>query len=76
MIEMCNGIMFDFYPGLLHVLTDHRLMFLIMTLFSRFWLGVELDHACGKNDGSKSGVRYFKCRSNHGVFVLPTRVKR
>ena len=57
-------------------LTDHRLMLLMMTLFLRFWLGVELDHAGGKNDGSKSGVRYFKCRPNHGVFVLPTRVKR
>ena len=56
-------------------MTDHRLM-LLMTLFLRFWLGVELDHAGGKNDGSKSGVRYFKCRPNHGVFVLPTRVKR
>ena len=23
----------------------------------------------GKNDGSVKGVRYFKCRSRHGVFV-------
>ena len=23
----------------------------------------------GKNDGSVKGVRYFRCRSQHGVFV-------
>ena len=42
----------------------------------RIWMGVELDHAHGKNDGSRSGTRYFKCRPNHGVFVLPSKVKR
>ena len=42
----------------------------------RFWLGVELDQAHGKNDGSRSGVKYFKCKPNHGVFVLPSKVKR
>ena len=42
----------------------------------RFWMGVELDTAHGKNSGSRSGVRYFTCKPNHGVFVLPSRVKR
>lgn len=33
------------------------------------WVGVELENAEGKNDGSVKGVRYFKCRSRHGIFV-------
>lgn len=33
------------------------------------WVGVECDMAEGKNDGSVRGVRYFKCRSRHGLFV-------
>ena len=48
----------------------------IVSVIRRFWLGVELDHAHGKNDGSRSGVRYFRCKPNHGIFVLPSKVKR
>ena len=33
------------------------------------WIGVELEQAFGKNDGSYKGIRYFKCPENHGVFV-------
>jgi CAP-Gly domain-containing linker protein 3/4 len=40
------------------------------------WMGVELDNSHGKNDGSRAGVRYFRCKPNHGVFVLPSKVKR
>lgn len=40
------------------------------------WLGIELDKEHGKNDGSRSGERYFRCKPNHGIFVLPSKVKR
>jgi dynactin 1 len=30
---------------------------------------VELDDACGKNDGSAKGERYFDCAACHGLFV-------
>lgn len=35
------------------------------------WVGIELDVAVGKNDGSVEGVRYFQCTQNKGVFVRP-----
>ena len=28
-----------------------------------------MDDAVGKHDGSVKGMRYFKCRNNHGIFV-------
>ena len=33
------------------------------------WIGVAMDDAVGKHDGSVKGMRYFKCRANHGIFV-------
>lgn len=40
------------------------------------WVGVELDAPEGKNDGSIRGVKYFKCKEKHGVFVRPTGVQK
>ena len=34
-------------------------------------MGLELDTASGKNNGSVAGVSYFSCAPHHGVFVRP-----
>ncbi|KAL8686767.1 MAG: hypothetical protein Q9218_006878, partial [Villophora microphyllina] len=36
------------------------------------WIGVALNSAIGKNDGSVQGRRYFDCQPGHGMFVRPT----
>ncbi|KAJ5129777.1 uncharacterized protein N7515_005816 [Penicillium bovifimosum] len=36
------------------------------------WIGLELDDATGKNDGSVQGERYFDCEPGYGMFVRPT----
>ena len=33
------------------------------------WCGIELEAACGKNNGSVQGVAYFVCLDDHGMFV-------
>lgn len=40
------------------------------------WVGVQLDSAVGKNDGSVDGTRYFRCRAGYGIFVRPAYVTR
>ena len=37
---------------------------------------MELDQPVGKNDGTVSGIRYFTCQPNHGVFAPPSKVER
>jgi len=33
------------------------------------WIGIALDKALGKNDGTVKGVSYFTCEKEHGLFV-------
>uniref|UniRef100_A0A7S1T1D1 CAP-Gly domain-containing protein n=1 Tax=Tetraselmis chuii TaxID=63592 RepID=A0A7S1T1D1_9CHLO len=40
------------------------------TLFAEGdWVGMELDVAEGKNDGTVKGIHYFECKTNCGLFV-------
>ncbi|VDO00213.1 unnamed protein product [Rodentolepis nana] len=41
---------------------------------SGIWVGIELDEAFGKNNGSVNGVFYFDCEENHGIFAPIGRV--
>ena len=38
------------------------------------WIGVELDEAVGKNNGSVSGRIYFLCDEDHGIFVRQNQI--
>lgn len=39
------------------------------------WIGIILDTAEGKNDGTVAGVKYFECETNMGLFVRAAQVK-
>ncbi|XP_066488823.1 dynactin subunit 1 isoform X6 [Tiliqua scincoides] len=39
------------------------------------WVGVILDEAKGKNDGTVQGRRYFTCDENHGIFVRQSQIQ-
>ncbi|KAH9277604.1 CAP-Gly domain-containing linker protein 4 [Echinococcus granulosus] len=41
---------------------------------SGVWVGIELDEAYGKDNGSVNGVSYFECAPNHGIFAPIGRV--
>lgn len=40
------------------------------------WIGVELEHPDGDNDGTVNGHPYFTCGDRHGIFVPPEKVMR
>lgn len=40
------------------------------------WIGVVLEDATGKNDGSVGGVRYFTCPSMRGVFMREDKLEK
>ncbi|KAK3754398.1 hypothetical protein QZH41_011174 [Actinostola sp. cb2023] len=56
---------------------DGILRFCGLTEFSSGeWAGVELDEPVGKNDGSVSGVEYFQCRPNRGIFAPISKITK
>lgn len=67
--------MTDLSPGQVIALTDGRqatVRFAGSTHFAAGdWIGIELDDATGKNDGSVQGERYFDCEPGCGMFVRP-----
>ena len=42
---------------------------------SGYWIGVQYDEPCGKNDGSVKGKRYFECADKYGGFARPEYVE-
>lgn len=40
-----------------------------------FWIGVEYDEPLGKHNGTVDGESYFTCRSKHGAFLRPDKLK-
>ncbi|KAL1258576.1 hypothetical protein QQF64_009153, partial [Cirrhinus molitorella] len=40
------------------------------------WVGVELDLAVGKHNGTVQGRVYFRCATGHGIFVKPSSLTR
>ena len=38
------------------------------------WIGVVLDEAKGKNDGTVQGKTYFTCPKDHGIFVRQSQI--
>lgn len=73
------GELSDFCIGQTVELQDGQLatiQFLGQTNFAAGnWVGVALDDATGKNDGSVQGRRYFDCQPGHGMFVRPAATK-
>ncbi|XP_055721720.1 CAP-Gly domain-containing linker protein 1-like isoform X2 [Salvelinus fontinalis] len=56
-------------PGYVHFLGD--------TQFSPGqWVGIVLDEAIGKNDGSVAGVQYFQCEAGRGIFTRPSKLTK
>ncbi|KKA30890.1 hypothetical protein TD95_004079 [Thielaviopsis punctulata] len=66
----------ELQPGQVVRLVDGRIAevrFVGETAFAAgVWVGVELEDATGKNDGSVQGERYFKCAMGKGMFLRPT----
>lgn len=69
------------HVGKMYELDDGRIglcMYFGKTLFNKKgqWVGLQLENAEGKHNGTVHGKKYFLCREGRGVFVRPGRIKR
>lgn len=69
------------HVGKMYELDDGRFglcMYFGRTLFNKkgLWVGLQLENAEGKHNGTVHGKKYFLCREGKGVFVRPCRIKR
>jgi len=69
------------HVGKMYELDDGRMglcMFMGRTLFNKkgFWVGLQLENAKGKHNGTVFGRKYFLCREGKGIFVRPHRIRR
>ena len=56
--------------------SEGTVQFVGLTQFSTGkWVGVALDTATGKNNGTVQNHSYFQCPELHGVFVRPSQCK-
>ncbi|KAL8831802.1 MAG: hypothetical protein Q9191_000657 [Dirinaria sp. TL-2023a] len=73
------GQLSDFQVGQAVELSDGRTAIVHYIGSTQFaagdWVGVELEDASGKNDGSVQGQRYFTCEPGHGMFIKPAAAK-
>ncbi|KAJ6233752.1 dynactin 1-related microtubule-binding [Anaeramoeba flamelloides] len=50
--------------------TYGTIRYLGKTKFAKgIWIGIELDKPDGNNNGTISGVKYFECENNYGLFI-------
>jgi dynactin 1 len=68
----------DIRPGQVITISDGRraiIRFVGSTEFAQGeWVGLELEDATGKNDGSVKGERYFDCEMGYGMFIRPSAI--
>ena len=73
---MRMGVLSEFCIGQTVELQDGRIATVRFVGAAHFssgdWVGVELEEASGKNDGSVQGQRYFDCTPGHGMFIRPS----
>ena len=68
---ICSPYSVCYMFTVLCLLYVHCTMFVILV---GKWIGVVLDDAKGKNDGTVQGKTYFTCPDNHGIFVRQSQI--
>jgi len=48
----------------------------VSALPAGYWVGVELDEATGRNNGTVKGIKLFSCGENYGTVLRPSNVEQ